>query len=67
MPPRQRRPDTRTGDRHTAKDVSARLAPDDFEALEAARKAQGISRRQAVITAIREWVSRHDPESEKDR
>ena len=66
MPPRQRKPDTRPGDRHdpeAQKNVSARIDRADFDQLETARKAQGISRRQAVITAIREWAGRHDSDA----
>lgn len=62
----------RRADRHdpeTHRGVSVRLPQGDFDGLESARKAQGISRRQAIITAIREWIDRHgpdpSPESEK--
>lgn len=49
-----RHPDTQTG-------VYARLDNADLERLDATRGRLGIrSRRQAVITAIREWLDRHN-------
>lgn len=55
----------RKADRHAPGSqvpVSARLDKADFDALEATRGRLGIrSRRQAIITAIREWLDRHEP------
>ena len=37
--------------------VSLRLDKGDYDALETRRTTLGISRRQAIITAIREWAA----------
>lgn len=37
--------------------VSARLDKADFDALEHCRGTLGLSRRQAIIRAIREWLA----------
>ena len=52
-------PDRRQADRHYRSPqvpVGARLDKDDFDALETRRKEIGISRRQAIIAAIRRWT-----------
>ena len=54
----------RKADRHVPgkqTGVSIRLDNPDFARLEATRSKLGIcSRRQAIITAIREWADRHE-------
>lgn len=49
----------RKADRHTGAQVpvSARLDRPDYDHLEDRRKALGISRRAAIIRAIRDWLS----------
>jgi hypothetical protein len=54
-------------DRHYRSDqvpVGARLDKPDYDGLEAARQIAGLTRRQAIITAIREWVAKHAPETD---
>lgn len=56
----------RSADRHTDNQtgVYTRLDNTDLHRLDATRKKLGIkSRRQAIITAIREWVARNEPET----
>lgn len=53
----------RKADRHSPErqvPVSARLDRGDFDLLEHHRKALGISRRQAIINALRAWLDKHD-------
>jgi hypothetical protein len=53
-------PADRSADRHAPGrqvPVSARLDKDDYELLEHRRTALGISRRQAIIRAIRDWLN----------
>lgn len=67
MAARERKPDRRPGDRHVPENfrgVSVRLGTADFDRLETVRKARGFSRRAAVITAIRDWVARHETPEE---
>jgi hypothetical protein len=49
----------RKADRHNPEHwhpVSARLDDEDFTRLEDHRKTLGLSRRQAIIKAIRQWA-----------
>jgi hypothetical protein len=57
MPPDRRR-DRHISDKQTG--ISARLDNPDFGRLEAVRTRRGISRRKAIIEAIRDWVARHE-------
>jgi hypothetical protein len=55
-------------DLHKQKPVGARLDDKDFERLERVRKHLRMPRRQAIITALREWLDRNEttsPESEE--
>ena len=62
-------PKDRSKDRHDMTrrtDVSVRLNNPDLERLDAAWRRAGIpSRRQAINTAIREWVARNNGEEPK--
>lgn len=58
-----RGPGDRRADRHargSQTSLSARLDWDDFYRLEAVCKKLGLSRRQAIVTAIREWLDRNE-------
>lgn len=55
-------PSDRSADRHAPGrqvGISARLDREDYEPFEAAFKAAGIRRRQAIIRAIRDWTAKH--------
>ena len=55
-------PADRSADRHAPGrqvGISARLDREDYEPFEAAFKAAGIRRRQAIIRAIRDWTVKH--------
>lgn len=59
-------PDRKQADRHYRSDqvpVGARIDKPDYDRLETARKRLDISRRQAVIAAIRDWLDRNEPET----
>jgi metal-responsive CopG/Arc/MetJ family transcriptional regulator len=59
---------SRSEDRHVPGrqiSISARLNKDEFDRLEAVWRAIGMpSRRQAIITAIREFLDRHENEED---
>ena len=62
-----RGPGDRSADRHDRNNqtgVSCRLTLDDFHRFEAVCKKLGLSRRQAIITAIREFLDRHENEAD---
>lgn len=61
----------RRADRHITGNqtgVYTRLDNPDLDRLEATRERLGIkSRRQAIITAIREWLDCNDPPESEER
>ena len=63
-------PADRKADRHKIAErlgkqvpISARLDREDYDPFEAAFKATGLNRRQAIIAAIRDWARKHAPET----
>lgn len=60
-------PDRKQADRHYRGDqvpVGARLDKADYDPFEAARKAAGLTRRQAIIAAIRDWTRKRTGEQQ---
>jgi predicted transcriptional regulator len=67
MPPRQRKPDTRTGDRHKRDGLTVRLGEALASRLERFAKAVGKGERVVVREAVTEYLDKHDHEGEQDR
>ena len=62
MPPRQRKPDTRTGDRHKQAALTVRLTEPLRERLKAFAARAGKGERTVVREAVTEYLDKHDPQ-----
>jgi predicted transcriptional regulator len=66
MPPRQRKPDTRSGDRHKHDPLTIRLADPVWVRLKAFAGRVGKTERAIGAEAVTEYLDRHDPGTSKD-
>lgn len=67
MPPRQRKPDTRAGDRHKRNPLTVRLPMAIRARLERFARRAGKSERVVVAEAVTEYLDRHDPDPSKEQ
>lgn len=67
MPPRQRKPDTRTGDRHKRDGLTVRLGEALADRLEAFARRVGRKEREVVREAVTEYLDKHDPDISKEQ
>lgn len=65
MPPRQRKPDTRTGDRHKRDGLTVRLGEALASRLERFARAVGKGERVVVREAVTEYLDQHEGESDR--